>query len=71
MIRYDAAQGVRRGRRVYLGARCLLVSSLALSCAKAPPSSAPYVVAADAKDAQSQVRHFKEQWELSTPLSRR
>lgn len=56
---------------MYLGARCLLVSSLALSCAKAPPSSAPYVVAADAKDAQSQVRHFKEQWELSTPLSRR
>jgi len=44
---------------------------MVLSCAKAPPSTAPYVVAADAKDAQSQVRHFKEQWELSTPLARR
>lgn len=34
-------------------------------------SAAPFVAAAEAKDTQSQLRHFKEQWELSSPVSRR
>lgn len=60
--------------RIKEQARCLgtlWVLCATTSCTKAPPSTAPYVVAADAKDAQSQVRHFKEQWELSTPMARR
>ncbi len=48
-----------------------MMGSATFGCAPAPSSTAPYVVAADAKDAQSQVRHFKEQWELSAPMARR
>ena len=70
-MQYSRARARRtKGRAQCLSGLSLMVGAM-LSCNQAPPSTAPYVVAAEAKDAQSQVRHFKEQWELSTPLARR
>lgn len=65
--REDRAGGPRRWSSLFL----LLAASSAISCASAKKVKQPYVVAAEEKDAQSQIRRLKERWELSSTTAKK